>query len=258
MKDIHETFGGLAGLKAVLDGRKTNRVFSGRSELASQCGRMPGFNNSDSYEDADRLMMTGDAGNARLLSDEKCRIERAQASVRTTCRDYVGFLPAVPAYLAGQPRNMINIRKSNRVAKKILAVTVNQVVGVNVAADDIIKAGAKILTAINALEMNDYRVNLNVCVASRTKEQTVAMTVSAKKAGEPLNLLKIAYPLVNPDFLRRHFFRYLETIPGQMSVRFRDGYGIPAINYGDISVYRIIKDGTSVQDIIDMILRTNK
>ena len=43
-----------------------------------------------------------------------------------------------------------------------------------------------------------------------------------KDSGQYIDLLKTAYPLINPSFLRRHDFRFLEITPG---VPYNSNYG---------------------------------
>jgi hypothetical protein len=56
-------------------------------------------------------------------------------------------------------------------------------------------------------------------------ETAVGYTCSLKDYNQPLNLLKMCYPLVHPSMQRRTSFRWLETLPNLNDAEFVNGYG---------------------------------
>lgn len=258
-KDINETFNSPHDfLRAVL-GRKDNSGFAAvYGEKMPSKREGTSFSGTDNFEEASNLLLNGDKESAAKLLQEKAKIEKAYQMKRQTCRDYVGFLPCVPAYLSGQPRNMINIRKAPKQAPKILNISVNVAPDVSQEKRDIINAGAKILTAVSQLEANDYRCNIDIVLSQYVTGQKIVLKISLKKAGEPLNTLKLAYFLVNPSFTRRHLLRYIETVPAVLNEKFTRNYGYINVNKGILSICKMIKEETSLQDVISKILEANK
>ena len=98
--------------------------------------------------------------------------------------------------------------------------------------DDVVDAGAKVLTYLRDLESQGYRVNLYIMMCSSEVREQIAMMVKVKDSEQYLNITKTAYPIVNPDFLRRHFIRLIECEATDSN--FARGYGAPIYRKSDI------------------------
>lgn len=77
-----------------------------------------------------------------------------------------------------------------------------------------INTAAKVASVIRGLEKSGYRVNLYVAGIARNNNQTIGVAVKVKNAGEYLDTLRLAYPIVHPSFFRRHILAYLERCKG--------------------------------------------
>ena len=124
-------------------------------------------------------------------------------------------MPVVPQVLAGDPNNMLAIKKQRYNSTKVLNIAYNVAVSCSITTDDMIKTAAKVANVIASLEKNGYRVNLYAYSCGRDlKDNYYSLLVKIKDSGKYLDTLRIAYPLVNPSFYRRHVFGYMERLKG--------------------------------------------
>lgn len=222
-----EKFDSLTDFQRAIDSRSINPVFKDLP-LSSQTGTKS-FTSTESYEEASKLMICGDASNldkiksaniSGLKSNDKSfamQIERA------VC----GCTPNVPAYINGIPTSMLNFRKIQK-STKIINIAVSGSVSFDIEASDVINASASIASIISSIERKGFRVNLYVSFGASEQRDNIGVLIRIKKSSSPLNMLNIAYPLINPSMLRRHFFRYIETYPNKISSDFLWGYGRPS------------------------------
>ena len=176
------------------------------------------FAGTESFEVADGLMKFGDKENAGKIAATIRKI-KAQGKGNTTRNNLYnspcGFMPIVPKVLAGDPQNMLAIKKQRYKSTKVINIAYNTTVGWQTSAEEIIETAAKVANVIASLEKNGYRVNLYAFSCGKGKRDTVySLLVKIKDSGKYFDTLRIAYPLVNPSFLRRHILAYLERIKG--------------------------------------------
>ena len=126
----------------------------------------------------------------------------------------VGFAANVPAYLAGTPNSMINV-KQTRVKQRVLSFMYNTCVSRGVSAERIIKAAAKVVQAVMIIEAGGVRVNVWAGEAFETSSCPDCLWLcKVKEAGQRMDTLKMSYPIAHPSMLRRQWFRLLETTEG--------------------------------------------
>lgn len=189
------------------------------------------FTGTDSWEEADGLAKDGDSKSAKKILNEMINNEKETENVmkKRVGLAPVGFAPCVPAYLAGHPANMYATRRTVKRAPKILNIffSINAHAGVKTATR--VKAGALILSAINSLQLAGYRINLFITVVSAKHGKTLTCVIKAKDAGDHTQVSSLAYAFINPSFLRRHEFRWEETLPisKEFATPFLSSYGIP-------------------------------
>ena len=235
------------------------------------------FTGTASYSEADTLLLSGYTDGASKIQSECIRILR-MPEVRTLrfTRRVAGFLPIVPLLLSGNPNCMLS-RSKVMSQSSILRVYINVVIGAKTSADEIANAGAKILTAIREIEKRGIRIELNVGVIGALYQyikkyrpcgdcNIYSMFVCIKKSSSPLNVLRAAYPIMHASFLRRHYFRFLESLPSEVfnpkfvndipvtckTIEMPEQYKKDGI-YIDLS--SVIHSNFSVQDIVDIILK---
>ena len=203
------------------------RIKSYKGEIYNPSFKFCGTN---SLDEANDLFYHGDKENADKVTAAKAKIKAQGKGYETRNSLYnspCGFMPIVPKVLAGDPQNMLAIKKQRYNSTKVLNVVYNVTVSGNKKKEQLFETAAKVANVIASLEKNGYRVNLYVCfsVRSTCDESSKAISIiKIKDSGKYLDTLRIAYPLVNPSFLRRHLFAYLERVENYL---LWEGYGIP-------------------------------
>ena len=176
------------------------------------------FTGTESFEEAQNLLKYGDKVNAEKINATIRKIKAQGKGNETRNKLYnspCGFMPIVPKVLAGDPNNMLAIRKQKYNSTKVLNVAYNVAVDCTRTTEDLIKTAAKVANVIASLEKNGYRVNLYAYSCGRDlKYNYYSLLVKIKDSGKYLDTLRIAYPLVNPSFYRRHIFGYMERLKG--------------------------------------------
>ena len=179
------------------------------------------------FEEANRLFMYGDKVSADKLND-KLRKIKAQGKGNETRNNLYnspcGFLPIVPKVLAGDPQNMLAIRKETYKSTKVINIVYSMSCSGSTPADVILEASAKLVEVICQLEKNGYRINLYTGDNAKFNNAETAFIIKIKDSGKYIDTLRLAYPLINPSFLRRHSFRWLERYPNYNA---RGYYGSP-------------------------------
>ena len=227
------------------------------------------FTGTTSFEEAQNLLKYGDKVNADKIAATIRKI-KAQGKGNSTRNSLYnspcGFMPVVPKVLAGDPQNMLAIKKQRYNSTKVLNVVYNITVSGDNKKEQLFKTAAKVANVIASLEKNGYRVNLYVCFSVRSAYEESLKAISIikiKDSGKYLDTLRIAYPLINPSFLRRHLFAYLERLENY--VLGWEGYGyplnddvaqkyIPLRKYSYLSYY--ICSGMTEEEIAKMIEST--
>ena len=119
--------------------------------------------------------------------------------------DVVGYQASVPRYLQGLPTNMINNRP---VQKQEKVITIIKHIGYlsDVTTAQIVENSAKALTVLSQLEKRGIRCNLDIYSPAETLKGIGIIRIRIKTASERLSIGKLAFPLANPDMLRRFVF----------------------------------------------------
>lgn len=167
-----------------------------------------GFNYFPNYEEAEAALIGGkwetgiaELNNAFTLENKNFEDRKRQKMFY----DVVGYQASVPRYLQGLPTNMVNSRP---VQKQEKVITIVKHIGYicDVTANQIIENSAKALTVLSQLEKRGVRCNLDVYSPAETSKGVGITRVRIKTASERLSIGKLAFPLANPDMLRRFVF----------------------------------------------------
>lgn len=203
------------------------------------------FCGTKTFEEAANLLVNGDFENAKELGKAVAvTAQRQQSTTNRMSTAPMGFSPCVPNFLQGLPNNMLSFEKrATAAAKKPLKIFVVADYRYTVPQSTIIEVGAAISNAIYSLELSGFRCELYAgslyFPSSCKKPEKGSYFVKIKSAGAPLNLVKIAFPLMHPSFLRRISFsvcektatKYDETYGGCSCYTLVDlGGGVNAIN----------------------------
>ena len=215
MEQFFEKFESVTEFIHTINTRKVRESFE--NSQSSQTKNYQ-FTGTEDYKEANDLFLYGDKNNANKLN-EASRKTKAQGKGNETRNKLYnspcGFMPIVPKVLAGDPQNMLSIRKEKYSNTKVLNIVYNVTIDWSIKADEIVETAAKVANVIATLEKNGYRVNLYVYDCGKGLRDTIStILVKIKDSGEYLDTLRIAYPLVNPSFVRRHMRAYLERLEG--------------------------------------------
>lgn len=229
MQYIYETFGSIAEFVTKVGDRKT---VAGMDESSLEVNSWrDDFTGTHTYDEATRLALYGDGESMKKVQacTTKMRVEYKTTEQRTQnkiIRCVAGSRPCVPAAIFGQPNSMYR-RMNNKVSKPVVNVFYNMAASCSVGADEIVYAGAKLAQAIQIVERSGVRVNLFAGSAGTTHGQVGTMYIKIKDSAKDLDLLRMSYVLINPSFLRRHYFRWIETKSELNARHWGSGHGHP-------------------------------
>ena len=228
-----KVFSNLEGFRRYLDTAKFNDLFKYEYERSSNTGRAS-FTGTANYETADGLLRDGDTENAKRLTAAtgnglKSANGDGQRARRVSA--VCGGAANVPAVLMGLPKSMIKQQKFVYKDTKVLNLVYSVSIHSGIDASEINRVSINLVNAIMGIEKKGYRVNLYVCVCAERRagrgSEFCNMFVRIKDSGQYMDVKKMAYPLVNPSMLRRHYFRFVETAENIKNSSWVDTYGTP-------------------------------
>lgn len=224
---VIETFNGVNKFLNVIGKRSLNVVFKNEEELSSECGSAS-FTMTQNYAESEQLMATGYKDGLNNLKKSKgVKITHA-SNVRKNIPQagVVGYAPHVPNAIAGIPQSMISQRKIEQRAK-VVTIVYDGSAHSDVDAERFVKAGRNLLDVVMMLELQGYRVRVDIQEAFCTNKEKAICRITVKNYRQPINPLKISYLLLHPSFFRRQGFKWLETTPELTNCTFTFGYGKP-------------------------------
>ena len=222
-----EQFESIHELQSVLSKRSPNSVFDGKRSSHNDDFS---FTGTRSYEEAERLMLTGWSEYVEEIKRSSLELKTANSSTDYIQRKMprnavVGYAPHIPNSILGLPESMITTDNSPKKCKVISIFYVPCACG-GTSSETYKKAGIKLLALINKLELAGYRVNLRAAFKSSIEdEEGVCGTVVIKNWRQPLDLSLVSFALAHASFQRRIGFNWLETLPELRERGWRFGYG---------------------------------
>lgn len=140
--------------------------------------------------------------------------------------DVAGFVPIVPNVLSGNPINMI---ASDVKPKKIptARIYIDRATSCGYKAKDIITFESLVFALIQVLEDSGVRCEIHVVDTAYENKESIVTSLKIKDYSQPLNLYKIQFPIVSPDYFRRIGFRMIESEPEISDHHWTYGYGSP-------------------------------
>ena len=182
------------------------------------------FTGTENYDEARRLSETGCPDIVKGLKNNLSKFQSARVQPRRATFDNIcGYLPNVPAYIAGRPLSMYDSRP-NPIKTKVLDIIYCVSVDYSKNTAQMIEAGSAVIQAIQDLESAGYRCNLycNVTCVFDSGSRVVSISTRVKNSTEYFNLSRISYAVANPSYLRRHAFKVIETLGLEY---YNKGYG---------------------------------
>lgn len=185
------------------------------------------FTGTHSYEEAHKLMRLGDKESFKKIQKTKIEVDKYFKELGGKKIVYensvVGYQPNVPNYLMGLPNSMIDVKHSSKKIK-VLNIFITMSANSMKKASDIRYFGVFMLSVVDSLEREGYRVNLYTgSIGTDDNMRMISTFMRLKKAEEPLNTYKLAFYIANPSYLRRTEFRVLEVESDLPNVT-HDGY----------------------------------
>ena len=235
MKVIVKKFDSLSDYSRYLT-KPVSALFMKYGNESSRTGSK-GFTQTESWDEAEQLLKFGDKENLAKLQTKMVRqgLKGSGESKRTeTYRSFVGYAPHVPSYISGQPKTMLRKRVIRTTNAKVLNVMYSPVAHGGIDAEDLLEASLAVMNFVSSLEKQGYKVNLYTIITSQKRNQTVAQIVKIKASDDYTDLAKIVYPMVNPSFLRRHFFRFMEVTKEVTEKEFCRTYGVPVYEQHEV------------------------
>lgn len=241
MKVNKEHFESIAEMLKVINSRENNSAMRGENSSHESGGS---FSGTKSYEEAIELVTKGWSKPLEEIRKGTTKNIKTNvvASKALPATGIVGYAPCVPNAILGVPNSMI---KTDRTPSKVKAVTLTYAISVNCqwSVEEITKCGITALNIVNDLEMEGYRVALNVeFMCAKSNKEISIVTVKVKDWRQPMDIKKLAFPIVNPAMFRRFGFRWLETCPQVTDSSYRGGYGKPLSNDSYESQLKIYND----------------
>ena len=225
-EDLFFNFASTLDLSKHLANAKVSATFA-KYILSSQKKDVSSDYSTESYEEADERLKQGDRQNVGKIQKILRTAVLKGSGTSTKTRSYVdvvGFAPHVPNFCANVPQTMINQRVVRYKNTKVLNVLYNASVDWTVSNQKICETASKVLSEIYSAEKRGYRINLYVAISSKSDSQYCTALLKIKSSEQYMDLLKVVYPMINPMFIRRHFFRLIETTEG-LNSGFTHGYG---------------------------------
>lgn len=226
-----ERFDSIEAYINALETRPKNAIFARVDHYASDAGTKD-FTGTNSYKDSVELMRKGYSDGLKDLEEAGFNVRASGRTSRTIpSSGPVGHSPIVANAILGLPNSMLT-RKSTTIKNRIVSIWFDMTAAFNISTARIALAGCHVLQLVANLEAKGYRVELNMMTSSIGNRQIAGAVVKVKSERQPMNPLKIAYPMLHASYLRRQDFRWLETAPKLTDESMTEGYGKPFYTYG--------------------------
>ena len=205
-----EFFDSVREFVRTLETAKPNKAFARRS-LASGYEGNADWYGTENFADAQQLMRSGYKDGCKDLLKCKYGIKVSfQGTTKTNKLHVAGFAACVPAAIQGMPKTMYYTQKQKRNAP-VINLYYDMSANCDVCTETLILGGKNIYSLIRYLESKGIKVNLYSVLGTTKSGKNSFAAIRIKADAMPINPQLISYPLIHPSFLRRHFFRWIET-----------------------------------------------
>ena len=175
------------------------------------------------------------------LVQEISNVKQGYSPEYQTIKSVSGGHLNIPDYIRGIPECYESTEKVNNPKFINIYSTLSYQWTTN--KQQVINRAIILISIINALEKNGYKVNLNTFVVIQKNNELINILVGAKKVNETTDLQAVYKTSCKIEFLRRILFRVLETLPVDKAWYF--GYGLTSdeefvrelYNIGDDDLY---------------------
>ena len=152
------------------------------------------------------------------LAKQLEQVNKKNVKVRKTVTSFVGQRPNVPAYIAGAPKNMYRLERTEE--KKLKRIWMKVTYESSTTEEQIRNRGIIALNLIKLLEMNNYMVDFRLFEVCSVDSEVFRCEIELKKPGQRLMPRLCYYPMCGKAFVRRVLCRIKESMP------FNCGWGL--------------------------------
>lgn len=215
-----ENFKTVYEFEKALSKRPINPSFGRRASLSSERTGDSDWYQTEDYSEADTFLKKGWNAKIDELRGELERFSRTVIVKRQRMiKSVIGFIPCIPNAIRGVPKTMYAFEKrDSKETKRILHLVMNNNSTAGTSGETLLKAGITLLKVAMILEKAMVRTKIDVVpfMSYEGSYKCYGCTVTIKEYRQPFNYSKMAYPIANPSWFRRHGFRWLETQSGEM------------------------------------------
>jgi len=163
-------------------------------------------------------------------------------------QDIAGSFVNIPAYIAGEPADMMRIEPAISSGKRIAKVVYNCSASCGVSSEVLMRRGAVACALVDVLGRAGFLAELVVCEWIAAGDKKMGVELMVKRSDEPLNFDRAAFCLAHPAMLRRMMFAIEENGLSKegrqiFGITSGGGYGmpchIPLAHRGDINFDRM-------------------
>jgi hypothetical protein len=229
MKHHIEQFSGIKDFLSTIRERPQTPTMSNADSSQHRESDGRGWYGTRNYEEAEKLLLYGWDKPAEDIKAKMRLIDKldtTQAMNKTQVRyNVVGASPCVPRALLGIPESMYEYFRNPQKVR-----TVSILYGISASCGESIEAltknGVAIMQIIYRLEKLGFKVSVDIFESAYEGENHWGWRMPVKDFKQPLDILKMCFPIAHPSMLRRFSFRWLETAP-LLPKGFNYGYGTP-------------------------------
>jgi hypothetical protein len=191
----------------------------------------------ETFDGAFEKLLNGDQKNAAKIKAQGDIIAKGKGKgVPQFELSVRGCLPSVPNYLRGVPKNMLNVRREPR-HKPVIDMFIDSGIYDGIDVDKVAAFTARLANVIAAVERAGVRINLYSACIGKNKGDIYGYVVKIKEASSPLNLLNIAFPIMNRAMCRVVFLHWMDCNIDHVI------YGHGCVTQGEIVKKEIGRDG---------------
>lgn len=210
------------------------------------------FTGTDTYEEAVDLARDGwREGRERMAGKMMEALAAGKGPVGRSemfSYDVAGVRPDVGAFCAGDPAHMLSLTNGAQVTDRVVRIFLDLSNNCNTDAELIENWGIGVAILVDSLENEGHSVEvtgfweLKPSGAGGNSKKKLRVTIPLKRAGEVLDLDRLAFMVGHPATLRRLLFRWLECQSDEIWGDYNWGYGQPVAN-GGVNGYGIPRGG---------------
>ena len=177
------------------------------------------FTGTRSFDEACTLAQHGWAEGLRKMQVNLAAVQASNTATGAApayMLDVAGAYPHAAIAASGDAFCMVSPAPISERARPILRIATSTALGAMFEPSEVFNYGAALVAIIDALEGNGFSVELqsircNISIGGGTGNERLTITTMLKRAGEPLDLERLAFCLGNASFNRRIHFGVVES-----------------------------------------------